>query len=192
MRGTAVRRQLWRTNRLWLAADSWMQQLLVFAQLVLEWRYSDYIILKSYYTNVLKLLLWGGSGELTGCDFQTEQERFGILLENVYLSLLILFSDVMVTNNACHEMSEFYISILAFQLLEIYLQATFVKWWIAAIKGFKGYIQKIVYFLEWWCLCEILLQMNVGDSIIITTVLITQHKLIIFLWMNNKQIFCPH
>lgn len=93
-------------------------------------------------------------GVTCGQSAALRRRGWGILLENVYLSLLILFSDVMIMR--CQS---FYISILAFQLLEIYLKATFVKWWIAAIKGLKGYIKKIIYFLKWWCLCEILLKL---------------------------------
>lgn len=86
-------------------------------------------------------------GVTCGQSAALSRRGWGILLENVYLSLLILFSYLMVTNNASvMRCQSFYISILAFQLLEIYLKATFVKWWIAAI---KGYIKKIIYFLEW-------------------------------------------
>lgn len=99
-------------------------------------------------------------GVTCGQSAALSRRGWGILLENVYLSLLLQFSDLMVTTNAsvmrCHS---FYISIIAFQLLKIYLKATFVKWSIAEIKGLKGYIKMIIYFLEWCCLCEILLKL---------------------------------
>lgn len=83
-------------------------------------------------------------------------------------------------------MSEFLYFYLSIPAVENYLKATFVKWWIAAIKGLKGYIKKssIFFFFRMMVLVWDLKQMNVGYSIIITTVIITQHKLLIF-FMNE-------